>query len=128
MVAPRVGGRAVQFMALQLFEKYDPALAKSLHKPSELRPFTVSSLLGQSAEGPLDPDKLLAIRLTALQQSEASILKEAVTGSGPLAEGAQLKLDRIPFRVEANAPDEFSAWNKVGDYSSLAGSYLLSEE
>jgi CRISPR-associated endoribonuclease Cas6 len=122
---PRWWGPAVHYMALQIFKQYDPGLEKQLHKPSELRPFTVSSLLGQPAEGPLDPDHLVAIRLTALQQPLTSILQQAVDGSGPLAPGTRLELDRIPFQVEGSAPASFSDWNRSGEYSTLAGRYLL---
>ena len=124
---PRWWGRAVHYLLLQIVAQFDPELAKSLHKPSETRPFSVSSLIGQPAEGLLDPQKVVALRLTALQQPVADILQRATSASGPLAPGKQIKLDRLSFQVDPEIPGEFSAWNRIDNYRTLAGRYLLDE-
>ncbi|MCB2160721.1 CRISPR system precrRNA processing endoribonuclease RAMP protein Cas6 [bacterium] len=98
-------GRAVQKLFLDAISRQDYDLAEETHGSidgvslqSNLRGYTVSSLVGFEPSAPFHEGKYW-LRMTSLNQelSEA-LLSEAETGL--LKQGSKIELDHIPFQVE----------------------------
>ena len=97
-------GRAAHALLLNTVRRYDERLAESLHNDQGPRPFTASSLLGRFPAGNLDPARSYTLRFTAFQGELVAILMKAAQTDGPLAPGAQIELDYLPFRILAVQP------------------------
>jgi CRISPR-associated endoribonuclease Cas6 len=158
---PAWWGRAAHSLLLDVVRQSDPPLAEALHEaPSgenqagldgpaaslpAIRPFTVSSLLGRFPHGALDPALTYTLRLTAFQKDVAAILSQAAQ-TGPLAPGAALDLDYLPFRIEQNSlassipnpqssiensqtaiPHPQSYWSASTTYADLSAALLLAK-
>lgn len=123
---PRWWGRAAHALLLKTTAEADPALAGRLHDEDGLKPFTASSLLGHFRRGQPDPAETYALRFTALIEPLAAVLSAAAGPGGPLAPGAQVELDFLPFRVEAAAlsPDQHP-WAATQSYQELFNARLL---
>jgi len=93
-------GRAAHAIMLECVRQADPALAKSIHAGSGLRPFTASGLIGASPRYRLSPERPYQLRLTALTAPVASALLNAVQ-SGALRLGELLTLADRRFSIEA---------------------------
>lgn len=117
-------GAAAHALFLSAVRQVNPELASRLHDEQGPRPFTVSNLLGAARE--LTPSRQVALRFTALQAEVASALLEASSAGGPLAPGARLELDYLPFVVERAllAPAEHP-WAGESSYRQLMSARLV---
>ncbi len=123
--APPWWGRATHALLLDVTRKYDADLADELHEGSDLRPFTVSNLLGKFPERRLDPAGVYVLRLTAFQPALSAVLLEAAS-SGTLAPGNNIELDYFFFKIEEvtwNAEEH--PWAGAVRFPELAGATLL---
>lgn len=120
--APPWWGRAVHAMWLDVIAQTDPVLARALHDGSELRPYTLSSLMGRFPQGRIAVDETYRLRITTLQREISQMLADALA-SGPLAPGRVITLDYHGFRVEqVDAAD--GLWTGKEDYQRLAAAAL----
>lgn len=151
-------GRAAHALLLNVVRQYNPPLAESLHDPAlpnadfrsptedspskvenPIRPFTVSTLIGRFPQGGLDGERPYTLRITAFSQQVADVLS-AATLSGPLAPGATIELDYLPFRVESVQPaaslrseiqnpksEIENPWAAATSYQELSAPYLLAK-
>lgn len=139
---PSWWGRAAHALLLNTIREYDPQFAEQLHANNHqpefktadpplntnVRPFTVSSLLGRYPHGALDIEDTYILRLTSFQPQLTALLHQAVL-AGPLAQGRQIELDFLPFQIEK------ACW-LVGDhpwagkhsYQDLGASLLLAKQ
>jgi CRISPR-associated endoribonuclease Cas6 len=121
--APRWWGRAVHALWLDVVAQIDPALAQSIHDGSDLRPYTLSTLMGRFPDGRIAADETCRLRITALQPEMSDLLARAVT-TGPLSpDGDPVTLDYHGFRV-VKADWEEGPWTGQADYTSLAANSL----
>jgi len=123
---PMYLGRAVHAWWLREVEKRDAELARRLHEPNAVRPFTVSNLwpLGRASGGQvrIGPGQKLFLRVTALEGEVAALLREVV-GSPPRS----LCLADARFEVQAvtfQAVDH--PWAGQADYEELVQRHTLS--
>lgn len=120
---PRWWGRASQQALLDAVNRANPSLAERLHAESELRPYTVSNLMGhfeRKTGAPLAGNTYL-LRWTSLTAELTALLfKFAETAVGSI-----LELDRAPFRVLAAAskPEE-QPWAGSDSYAALSSRFL----
>jgi CRISPR-associated endoribonuclease Cas6 len=135
-------------LLLDTVRRYDPKLAESLHSEQELRPFTVSTLMGRFPGDSFDTQRPYTLRFTAIQPELVEILLNAALPGGPLAVGATLELDYHPFRIRALQPDPQSAlqdsqasladslpsfhtaqasWSALSSYQALSAPFLLAK-
>lgn len=137
-------GRAAHALLLNTVRRYDERLAESLHNDQGPRPFTASSLLGRFPAGNLDPARSYTLRFTAFQGELVAILMKAAQTDGPLAPGAQIELDYLPFRIlavlpsnlmahsespiaQSPIPNHQSPWSSLTSYQELSAPYLLAK-
>ena len=84
--APAVQGPAIHAWLLKRIEAADPALSARLHQGSNLRPFTLSDLIGAGApyDGriTLDPERLCTLRITGLSDEMTEALEVALPEPG----------------------------------------------
>ena len=120
--APAWWGRAAHALWLDVIAQTDPGLAQALHDGSDLRPYTLSNLLGRFPQGRIAAEETYRLRITTLQSDLSDLLARAVT-RGPLAPGETVTLDYHAFRVHAVQWDE-DAWTGQADYSDLAAAVL----
>ncbi len=152
-------GRAAHALLLDVVRQSDPPLASSLHPhsagpPSEdveeeeppaggqtgqsqMRPFTVSNLIGPFPNGGFSPQATYTLRLTAFRKDLAEILSGAAQ-AGPLSPGRQVELDFHPFEVIAvtwgdvapptgNSQERSDHYDWAGatTYTELSADFLL---
>lgn len=152
-------GRAAHALLLAVARQGDPQLAASLHPHSigrmaevadvdetpaadqidqmQMRPFTVSNLIGTFLNGGFKPQATYTLRFTAFHQDLAQILSDAAQ-HGPLAPGRKVELDFHPFEVVAacQTPDDASCedsptdnehrqWAGVTTFTDLGADFLL---
>ena len=123
---PQWWGRAAHALLFQVIQAADPALSAALHQANNLRPFTVSNLMGRMPQGKLDPAGIYRLRFTALRSDVAAILWQAQQKGGLLAAGSELELDRIHFGVvEAPEGSHPAAWQAAASYQALSSAHLL---
>jgi len=133
-------GRAAHALLLDAVRWADPALAEQLHAGSEVRPFTVSSLIGVPRAIGLATERPYTLRLTALTAPVAQALLKAATAPisterGPLAIGADIRLAQALFRVETVDSDQATSqsaavkqatlWAGATTYEALSAPWLL---
>ena len=93
-------GRAAHWWLLNLLNQSDPTLAQRMHDgDSDLRPFTVSSLLNYHPRRGLQPDQVYEMRVTALSGEIAAALQRGAAPDGIFNNGCKAELDRILFEV-----------------------------
>ena len=116
-------GQAAHAALLRVIQLADPGLSARLHDDDGLKPFTASSLMGRPA-----PGRESTLRFTAVTGEVSALLLDAAQ-NGPLAPGARLELDYIPFEITA------AAWNKAAhpwagteSYAGLAETRLLGNQ
>lgn len=125
---PRWWGRAAHALLLRALAALNPTLAQRLHEPGDApRPFTVSTLMGPRASGGLDPQATYRLRFTAFQREVAVALQQALQSGGPLAPGATVDLDGVPFEV-LPPPEEATPWDGATTYAALAGPWLTARQ
>lgn len=116
-------GPAAHAALLRVVQQIDPSLSARLHDESKLKPFTVSSLMGRPATG-----RTSTLRFSAVNAEVSGLLLQAAQ-SGPLAPGARLELDYVPFEITAAVwQAEQHPWAGAAGYSQLAGPTLLGAE
>jgi CRISPR-associated endoribonuclease Cas6 len=120
--APRWWGRAAHALWLDVVAQLDPALAQILHDGSDLRPYTLSTLMGRFPHGRIAADETYRLRITTLNQELSALLARAAQ-TGPLAPGVTLTLDYHSFRVVDVDWGE-SPWSGEADYTTLAADIL----
>lgn len=121
--------RAAHALLLKVVRQYDPTLAEQLHEGSEVRPFTVSSLLGSFPQGCLDPAGDYTLRLTSLQPELTRILNNSIQPPGLLSTGSVVELDDLPFRVAAtHTAPEGHPWARAAGYAELASAWLVNPQ
>jgi CRISPR-associated endoribonuclease Cas6 len=121
--APRWWGRAAHALWLDVVNQIDPVLAQNIHDGSQLRPYTLSTLMGRFARGQILANETYRWRITTLQEEMSDLLARAVT-TGPLAPGSPpISLDYHGFRVLAVDWEE-GPWTGQADYASLAANSL----
>lgn len=123
---PAWWGAAAHALLLSAVRQVNPGLAARLHDEQGPRPFTTSTLMGVGVHRTLDPACLYTLRFTALQAEVASALLEASSVGGPLAPGARLELDYLPFTVERVllTPAEHP-WAGESSYQRLMSAHLV---
>ena len=124
--APGWWGRAAHALWLDVIAQTDPALAQTLHDGSDLRPYTLSSLMGRFPKGRIAPDETYRLRITTLQSELSDLLARAVT-RGPLSPGETVTLDYHGFRVQAVDWEE-GPWTGEADYTDLAARTLAGSD
>ncbi len=113
-------GQAAHAALLRVLQQADPALSARLHDEDGLKPFTASSLMGRPA-----PGRESTLRFTALTAGLSALLLDAAQ-NGPLAPGARLELDYIPFEITAAVWDEAAhPWAAAESYTGLTHACLL---
>lgn len=123
---PQWWGRAAQALLLDVVRRADPDLAAQLHDDTGLRPYTASNLLGHfQARRPL-PEQSYTLRLTALTARLTGLLLAATQTGQPLARGAVVELDYLPFRIEAVYLDPAAhPWAATARYEDFSAEHLL---
>jgi CRISPR-associated endoribonuclease Cas6 len=122
---PATFGPGSHALLLDAVEQSDPALVRELHAGSDLRPFTASDLIGYTRSQGVNAEWTYALRFTALTTPVAGALQQAAE-SGPLAAGAQVRLDENVFQVEAATTDpDVHAWAAATTYEALSAPWLL---
>ena len=116
--APPWWGRAVHALWLNVIEQTDAELAQRIHDGSDLRPYTLSSLMGRFPQGRILADEGYRLRITTLTPELSALLAEAIV-SGPLAPGRVVTLDYHGFRV-AQVDAAEGPWSGEADYLTLA--------
>lgn len=119
-VFPLWWGRAAHALLLNVIRQYNPPLAEALHdgianpsvqeeitntaaQETQIRPFTVSTLIGRFSNGKPNLHQTYRLRITAFQNDIVNIILQAKQ-NGPFKPGSILELDYLPFRIEeANA-------------------------
>lgn len=124
--APAWWGRAAHALWLDVIAQADPALAQALHDGSDLRPYTLSNLMGRFPQGRIAGDTLYRLRITTLQSDLSDLLARAVT-RGPLTPGETVTLDYHAFQVYAVEWEE-GEWTGQADYTDLAAAILARGE
>jgi len=122
--APHWWGRAAHALWLDIIHQQNPALALAIHDGSDLRPYTLSNLMGRFSKGRIAVDETYRLRITTLQPEISALLARAVT-NGPLTPGQNVTLDYHGFRVAAVVRDE-GPWTGQADYETLAAAALAS--
>ncbi|HCE18257.1 MAG TPA: CRISPR-associated protein Cas6 [Anaerolinea thermolimosa] len=123
---PAWWGAAAHALLLSAVRQVNPELAARLHDEQGPRPFTVSTLMGAGAHRALDPSRLYTLRFTALQAEVTLALREASAAGGPLAPGARLELDYLPFVVEqVFFTSDGHPWAGEGSYRQLMSAHLV---
>lgn len=152
-------GRAAHALLLDVIRQSDPPLATSLHPhsagpplenveeeepppggqnaQSQMRPFTVSNLIGPFPDGSINPLATYSLRFTAFRQDLVTILSNSAQ-TGPLSPGRQVELDYHPFEVIAVtwgdtpppsgndiARSDHSDWAGATTYADLSADFLL---
>lgn len=122
---PKWWGRAAHTLLLATFNAADPALAARLHDEEGLKPFTTSTLMGRFQRSQPLPGQTYRLRFTALT-AELSAALLAAAHSGPLAPGARVELDYLPFEILAAASAEDpTGWPGATTYQDLGARRLL---
>ena len=123
---PSWWGRSAHALLFDVLRQSDPALAEAIHDSNDARPFTVSSLIGRFPRRQFNPEGGHLLRITTLNAALSGILLAACQPGGTLSPGGQVKLDRIPFRVQACASqsDQHPLANTT-TYPDLASGTLL---
>lgn len=126
---PAWWGRAGHKLFLDAVGENDPALSGEIHDGQELRPFTVSNLLGARAGEPLDPGAVYSMRFTTLETRVAEVFVAARQPGGRLAARQVVELDHLPFEV-VDAPDSAveNVWRQSASYHALGESGLRPEQ
>lgn len=125
---PSWWGRAAHALLLRALAQEDAALAAELHDEPEVRPFTVSNLIGP-ARGGLNPQATYRLRFSAYSEAVCARLLNAVQPGGALAPGARVELEYLPFEVEGAALTAAEdPWAGQTDYSSLAAGRLVNPQ
>lgn len=98
--APAWTGSAGRAWLLERVNAHSAALAGALHAGGELRPYTVSSLIGVPERAPrlLTPEHTVALRVTSLSDALSDLLLGSLL---PALNGMTLSLVGLPFMVEA---------------------------
>ena len=113
-------GPAAHAALLRVVQPADPDLSARLHDGDGLKPFTASSLMGRPA-----PGRTSTLRFSAATAELSALLLQAAQ-AGPLAPGARLELDYIPFEITAAAWDEAAhPWAGTASYADLTAGSLL---
>lgn len=129
-------GRAAHALLLDVIRNRDEALVNQLHEianpnsqiQNQIRPFTVSTLMGRFAKGALIPDGNYGLRLTAFRADVAESLL-AESNSGALRSGQIVELDYQKFEILSVADSvSQSIWANQTGYQDLSGPFLLSQE
>lgn len=124
-------GRAAHALLLRVLNEQDAELAEELHDEPELRPFTVSSLMGSfNRDGTLSSEKYYRLRVTAVRQDVTQVLETARLPGGMFAVHSRVELDYTPFEVveaQANGRDD-SPWECRSGYSELSAPYLMASQ
>lgn len=122
---PKWWGRAAHTLLLATVNAADPALAARLHDENGLKPFTVSTLMGRFHRSQPLPGQTYRLRFTSLT-AELSAVLMAAAQSGPLASGARVELDYLPFEIIAAVTSEDeTGWPGATTYKDLGGRRLL---
>ena len=121
-------GRATQAWWLQQVQERDTALARRLHEPNAVRPFTVSNLwpMGRASEDQvrIGKEQELFLRVTALEGEVAALLRE-VAESPPQS----LPLAEALFTVKTVATEAAEhPWAGQASYEELVRQYTLSPQ
>lgn len=126
---PRWWGRAAHALLLTVIRARDDTLAARLHAGQQIRPFTVSTLMGSFPEGRLDREQAYTLRLTGFSREIADHLLAAAQTGGALSPGREVELDYRPFQIEAALwePGEHP-WAGLDRYPELGATYLLAQE
>lgn len=123
---PAWWGRAAHRALLALIQQRDPAAAQTAHDGSELRPFTVSTLMGRFVQRRFDPQGSYLLRFTTCTPALSALVGALYAPGGALAPGAVLELDRIPFEIaEVFTRAEEHPWAGAADYAGLSAAALL---
>ncbi|GAP11878.1 CRISPR-associated protein, Cas6 family [Bellilinea caldifistulae] len=123
---PEWWGRAAQALLLDVVRRSDERLAAELHDDNGLRPYTASNLLGHFEARRPQPEQTYTLRFTALTAPLAGLLLAAAQPGGPLAAGAQVELDYLPFRIEAAHFDPVAhPWAATARYDDFSAGHLL---
>lgn len=137
-------GRATHSLLLNVIRQKNDILAAQLHDTEGgLRPFTVSTLMGRFPHGELNPQGTYDLRLTAFSDEVTAPLFEASQIGGPLATGAHVELDYLPFVILTALPNPQSSienpksaiknpqsphpWAEATTYQDLSAPYLLAQ-
>ncbi len=121
--APRWWGRAIHALWLDVIAQMEPALAQAIHDGSELRPYTLSSLMGRFPNGRIAGEEPYRLRITTLTSEMSDLLVRAVS-MGPLVPGGPpVNLDYHGFRITA-VDDGEGPWTGQADYAVLAADAL----
>jgi CRISPR-associated endoribonuclease Cas6 len=133
-------GRAAHALLLNAMDWFDPALADELHSGSDLRPFTVSDLIGFPRRLGLDPQRTCILRLTTLTARTTHALLTAIDPvarnereePAPLRPGAEVQLGNGLFRIEAaqagDKPGQGHPFARLTHYEDLSAPWLLGRE
>ena len=121
-------GRAAQALFLRAVQNQDAALAEALHDGTgEVRPYTVSTLMGRFQKGVPRMEETYTLRFTAFRRDVAEALW-AETGSGSLRGGERVELDHRQFEgVSVTDSESVSAWAGRSSYEALGAPFLLSK-
>jgi CRISPR-associated endoribonuclease Cas6 len=157
--APLWWGRAAHALLLDVVKSRNESLANELHQSqiqnpqsqiqnpqsqiqnpqsqiqNQIRPFTVSTLMGRYDKGALIPDQTYLLRLTAFRPDVAEAL-EAESTDGALRSGQVIELDYRKFQIQnpqipnpqSQIPNPQSAWESRTSYTQLSAPLLLSKE
>lgn len=118
---PRWWGRSGHQWLLSVVDQSDPELAHQLHEGSQLRPFTVSTLIGYRGPDSLHNQAGLRLRITAMSAALCARLLREIDENGCLAPGCQIELDRLSFEIVAVEEEQPRI-----DFKQLSSSLLAS--
>lgn len=125
-VLPAWWGAAAHALLLSVVRQVNPTLAARLHDEQGPRPFTASTLMGIGVRRALEPSRQYTLRFTALQAEVAAVVREAASAGGPLAPGARLELDYLPFTVEGVLLTSTEhPWAGESSYQQLMRAHLV---
>lgn len=136
---PAWWGKAALTLLLRAIAEQDPGLADSLHASPggqapasernlrQVRPFTVSTLIGHSPGSALSGAGRYRLRLTALRADLVAVLLQ-VFKDGLLRPGNEIELDYYRFQVDPGWPAQGEQGLPAGchsaEYGSLAAAWL----
>ncbi len=117
-------GRAAHQLLLDLVERINPELAGQLHQQSQLRPFTVSNLMGHFTLNGFTAGGSYTLRFTAFSAALSTCF-EQMLAAGMLLPGQTLMLDYLPFTISSITTDATTnPWAGKTNYASLAAPWL----